>query len=232
MSYILDALRRADNERERTAVPGLHTRPLRDVPDDEPHRRGGPPWTLLAIVALALALLAALAWILWPREAANEAAAAPPPTPVAAVAAPPVPPPPPPVPMPAPAAPAPVAAAVTPPPAAPAPRAAPAVRQAEAPAPKKAAPDTAARAATPASAAAPEPRPPALKDLPEDLRRQIPALTIGGSIYSESAASRFVIINGQLFHENDTLAPELTLRQIRLKSAILEFRGQRFEIGY
>jgi hypothetical protein len=41
-----------------------------------------------------------------------------------------------------------------------------------------------------------------------------------------------VIINGQLFRETDALAPELTLRLIRQRSAILEFRGQRFELGF
>ncbi|MCW5662548.1 MAG: general secretion pathway protein GspB [Piscinibacter sp.] len=83
-----------------------------------------------------------------------------------------------------------------------------------------------------ASAPAAEPRIPALRELPEELRRQIPPLNVGGSTWSANAASRFVILNGQLLRENDPVNPELTLRQIRQRSLVLEFRGQRFEFGF
>ncbi|MEP7300699.1 MAG: hypothetical protein ABI699_04160, partial [Caldimonas sp.] len=61
MSYILDALRRADAERERGEVPGLHTQQFGALPgDDEPPRR---PWLLIGtIVLLVVALGGALAW--------------------------------------------------------------------------------------------------------------------------------------------------------------------------
>ena len=51
-------------------------------------------------------------------------------------------------------------------------------------------------------------------------------------MYSQNAASRMLIINGQVFHERDTLAPELTLVQIRLKSAVLDYRGYRYSVSY
>ena len=51
-------------------------------------------------------------------------------------------------------------------------------------------------------------------------------------MYSENAANRMLIINGQLFHERDKLGPGLVLVQIRLKSAVLEFRGYRYGISY
>ena len=41
-----------------------------------------------------------------------------------------------------------------------------------------------------------------------------------------------LIVNGQLFHEGDTLAPGLTLEQIRLKSAVLKLKGYRVGIDY
>ena len=40
MSYILDALRRADAERERGAVPSLHAKQYASLPSDEEPRRG------------------------------------------------------------------------------------------------------------------------------------------------------------------------------------------------
>ena len=51
-------------------------------------------------------------------------------------------------------------------------------------------------------------------------------------MYSESPASRMLIINGQVFHERDKLSPNLTLVQIKLKSAVLEYRGYRYGISY
>ena len=229
MSYILDALRRADSERERdrTAVPGLHAQPIAQVADDDDRPGRSTPWIGIGLGVMVL-LLAVIAWTLLSRDNAPEALppAAPPPAaapPVAAVPA------------------APASAAQTPPPIAPpVVQAAPPTPRAAAPEPRRAAASAAKAAAKPtpatasAAASAPTQMQPvyAQKDLPEEIRRALPQLSVGGSIYSESAANRFVIINGQLFHENDVLAPDLTLRQIKLKSAVLEFRGYRYEIGY
>ncbi|MEO7152322.1 MAG: hypothetical protein ABIX46_11525, partial [Burkholderiaceae bacterium] len=67
MSYILDALRRADadRERERGAVPGLHAQPLAPAATLVPRPRA-------AIATGALALLvtaAAVGWALWRWQA-------------------------------------------------------------------------------------------------------------------------------------------------------------------
>ena len=67
-------------------------------------------------------------------------------------------------------------------------------------------------------------------ELPEEIRRDLPKLVIGGSSYSGDAASRMVMINGQVFHEGDRLAPDLVLERIRLKSAVLAFKGWRYEV--
>lgn len=72
----------------------------------------------------------------------------------------------------------------------------------------------------------------AISELPEDVKRALPRLSVGGSIYSDNPASRFVIINGQVFHENDKLAPDLTLEQIRLKLAVLRYKDVRFRIMF
>ena len=69
-------------------------------------------------------------------------------------------------------------------------------------------------------------------ELPDEIRRDLPKLTIGGSSYSHDAASRMVMINGQVFHEGDRLASDLVLERIRLKSAVLAFKGWRYEIAF
>ncbi|HEY0856566.1 MAG TPA: general secretion pathway protein GspB, partial [Albitalea sp.] len=92
---------------------------------------------------------------------------------------------------------------------------------------------TATAAAPPAvGASAAEERIYALNELPPDVRRELPTLNVGGSIYSDNAASRFLIINGQIFHENDKVTPNLTLEQIKLKAAVLKYKGYRYTIGF
>ena len=103
---------------------------------------------------------------------------------------------------------------------------APDARRAPAPAKRAGADTTAAPGAAPAA----EPRVHAQAELPEDIRRDLPKLVIGGSSYSGDAASRMVMINGQVFHEGDRLGPDLVLERIRLKSAVLAFKGWRYEV--
>jgi general secretion pathway protein B len=79
---------------------------------------------------------------------------------------------------------------------------------------------------------APEPKLRTLAELPDDLRRAVPALAFGGSVYSDVPAQRMVIFNGQVMREGDPVTDELTLEQIRPRSAVLRLRGQRFEITF
>jgi general secretion pathway protein B len=69
-------------------------------------------------------------------------------------------------------------------------------------------------------------------ELPDDVRRDLPKLSIGGASYSGDAASRMVMINGQIFHEGDQLAPQLVLERIKLKSAVLSYKGYRYEVTF
>jgi general secretion pathway protein B len=69
-------------------------------------------------------------------------------------------------------------------------------------------------------------------ELPDAVRRDMPKLVVGGASYSKDAASRMVILNGQVFHEGDTIAPGLVLHQIKLKTALLTFKSYRFELAY
>ena len=236
MSYILDALRRADAERERGNVPGLHTQPA-PVPHADDGRTGRAPAWVWPAAGVALVVIAALAWLALGRDTAPpERGAGVAVAPVAPLIVPPQP-------LPA-ALPAPITApaAVQPASAAPTPRAAtaaaprkPAAVVAAAPAkPPRAASATAAAtaAATTPTVTTAESRLYKPTELPDDVRKEVLALVIGGAMYSQTPANRMLIVNGQLFHEGDTLAPGLTLEQIKLKSAVLKLKGYRVGIDY
>ena len=226
MSYILDALRKADAERERGHVPGIHAQP--SFGGAAPVGTRAAPWprlwiaTAVLVVALLIALLIALGWSLL-GGGSRGSAVVPTPTPVAVVA---------------PAA-APPTPAVLVPPAAPRPEPAP-VAVAVARKPKPVSPAlpvaTAARTdtnpAVPAASASNTNRVYAVNELPDDIRRQLPTVSVGGSMYSATAANRILIINGQVLHEGDKIAPELLLQQIKPKAAVLAFRGYRYTIGF
>ncbi|MBA3596270.1 MAG: general secretion pathway protein GspB [Methylibium sp.] len=94
---------------------------------------------------------------------------------------------------------------------------------------------SAASPAAPPQAQRGQPAPPriyARNELPEEIRRQLPTLSIGGSIYSQDRANRFLIINGQVFYEGAEPTPGLVIEQIGLKSAVLRFKNYRYSIGY
>ena len=280
MSYILDALRRADAERSRGVVPGLHAQSLPG--DAEPAARDYAPLLWAAGVAgvLLAAGVAVLLWAPWHATPAPDARAQPapelalaprdnapvqpaqgelPPTQPGAIdpGARPIEPPlgrgsPPPV----------TADARTPqayPP--------PVVQRAptrdtrdtladRAAAGRVATLQPRADARTPVVTPTPAPtsaQPPVehygapveaasvparstavvnINALAPDVRAQLPHLAVGGAIYSDTPSARMVILNGQVFHEGEKPAADTVLEQIRLKSAVLNFRGQRYEISF
>lgn len=242
MSYILDALRRADAERERGGVPSLHAQPVPLLSGDADSERRGPAPGVWMVAGAALVVAAFAAWQfagdetvpaapVTARDAAVSAAPPPPapatpPTTVAAA---------PPATLPqADALPAtrPDAAATKPLPPAKASADTAPRRPATAPAPARRAP-TAPGADAPAAPSTPaDARIHAIHELPDDVRRDLPKLAIGGSVYSEQPTERMLIVNGQVAREKDRLGPELVLEQIRLKSAVLRFRGYRYELAY
>jgi general secretion pathway protein B len=253
MSYILDALKRADAERVRGQVPGLHAHPLGETGRSE-QPDGAPRWTWAAGIGVGAVVLAALAWrmgadsnaplpapALPPMAAAEPAAAGPsveattPAVVTPSGARAPVPDPPPDSSRAtAPRRPAPVVPSYAPPPnaaramaeAPPASASAPVAPPAPAGvAPVKAA---AAPAAKPSSSA----RVPLLADLPASLRQQLPALAVSGSVYSDDAASRFIMLNGEVVKEGGQPAPGLVVERIEPRSAVLRFKDERFRLPY
>ena len=291
MSYILDALRRADAERSRGVVPGLHAQSL--PADNEPAARNYAPllWAAGGAGVLLAAGVAVLLWAPWRAAPAPDARLALALVPASAPALAPVPATP--SQQGAPALPAqgelppaqpgalePAARPVEPPLGRATPPVTTAVRApqpyppqptgravladsrdalaeraaagrvatlqpraeprlpvaAPVPAPERVehygAPVSRATATAPAPAAASAAAIPNINALPPDVRSQLPRLAVGGAIYSETPSARMVILNGQVFHEGDKPAADTVLEQIRLKSAVLDFRGQRYEISF
>lgn len=200
MSYILDALRRAETERSRGALPTLHSTPpaLVQAPPPGPRQRSHAPW-LAALLACAGAA-AAVWWMRAPVPAPAETVAlapAPAPTPT-------------PKPTPAPA---------------PAPKPAPArtAPRAAAAAPAKL-PDAAAARAGPAFAASSNAPIFAAADLPASVRADLPKLHVAGITWSNNPRLRMAIVNGQVLHEGDAAAPGLVLRRIEQGRTVWAFR--------
>jgi general secretion pathway protein B len=230
MSLILDALRKADAQRERDPARGIHARPVQassQLRRPEHHQRRLWLWGAMAV--LVASLLALAAWQLVGPATAPVARLAPvalTPTPVAPLTLP--------VPPAASAAPAREVLPVAPPalaippllaatPAAPVVAAAAPVRQAQKPA---------AAASTPASAAVARDRVLALNELPPDVQRDLPKLVISAGVYSDNPAQRLLIVNGQAVAEGAEPAPGVLLEQIRARTAVLKYRGYRYSVAY
>ena len=232
MSYILDALKRADAERGRGAVPGLHTRQmtspaLSDLPSAG--RRAG----LAAAAVVALGGIAAGVWF-WqtPARPAQLAAGEPAGAQLAAPAPPLAQPPvlapvPEPVTAPAPAlkpaAPPAAQKTVSKPPPAPA-------AGVPAPLPKPRLDPVPVAKASPAPAA--PSAIPLLSELPDNIRRQLPPLVINGSVYSNNPGQRLLLVNNLVLPQGAQAAPEVTLEEIRPKSSVFSFRGSRFQLAH
>ncbi|MDP2074230.1 general secretion pathway protein GspB [Hydrogenophaga sp.] len=244
MSYILDALQKAEAERERGRVPGLKSQL---VPPASRERASAPalrPWHLVGALAFVLLALGVWWWTAAPDAApaaplAAPAASAPPPNAVTAAA--------PPVaqtlPDPA-AAPAPpedravspaepVLPILAPPRPAPAAPKAPAADSAPpVQAPTAAPAGNGATATAPPAAQAAAPAIPSFGQLSAEARAQLPAVNVSGSTYSQNPALRMLIANGKVVQEGQDIAPGLRLETIGPRSAVLNHQGLRYSIGY
>ena len=242
MSYILEALKKAQAERQLGNAPTIHA----PVPSYAAPRAGQVAQRRYLALGVGLVVVVAAVVLLWPRLAGE------PPVRLATVT--------PPVVAPA-AAPitAPVTAPTTAPVATPAPAAvvvpapAPAVQPAPAPAPvaearpvrtKPAAapapvapPSTPPREATPAPAtvtAQPGGDEPlrTLQQLPDALQREIPKLAFGGYIYSPTPGESLLLVDKMLRREGEEVAPGLVLERLTPKAAVMNYRGTRYRAPY
>lgn len=73
---------------------------------------------------------------------------------------------------------------------------------------------------------------PGLNQLPAATRSEIPSLAVGGYLYSGNPSDRTILLNNKLLHEGDSIAPNLVLESLAPKSAVLSYKGTRFQITY
>ncbi|MFY9327204.1 MAG: general secretion pathway protein GspB [Georgfuchsia sp.] len=222
MSYILDALRKSDQQRQRGATPTLLTPQAASVVTG---RRLSMPHVLLAVLLMGVGIVVG-ALRPWQSEppAATQApltvqAARPPvattqpkstlrpsPAPVQ-------------VPMPIPSEPqlpVQITAPAMPPPASvapPVPVAVPALP----PATEK-----------PDAAVAQEQKVMTMAELPLSIQQEIPNMSISVHAYSRSAQERLLGINDRMLREGDFLIPGLQLEQITPDGMIMRYKGYRF----
>ena len=204
MSFILDALKKSERERQRTAVPGIS-----DLPVLAPSRRSFP-WAGIA-VAVLLAGAGAFAWVWWQSPARSPAA-------TTAATAPPVV-----------ASPEPVAA---PPPRATRSLSGEATRVAATQRAASATGETSPVA--PATTLASTRSRGTVTDAPMSILEarasgmSVPELTLELLVFSDDPRQRFVYINAAKYVEGDTLAAGPRLVEISTEGAVLTFNGRTF----
>jgi general secretion pathway protein B len=219
MSYILEALKKAQAERAHGAIPRVDAQPVPSIALRAPVSIR----TWIVTVLVLLAACAVLFWI-WPWTRPGPASPA-----VVARAPEAV------------SAPAPVASAPPAPKAVTVPDPGSKATPAPAPAPARPvrklgerAPGEPAAVATP-QAPAPAPAPERialLQELPAQIQREIPTLAINGYIYASNPADRSVLINNRLRREGDTLADGFVLEKLLPREMVLNYRGYRYRVSY
>ncbi len=81
-----------------------------------------------------------------------------------------------------------------------------------------------------AASGAPSESVPLLRDLPPELRRSLPDLHLDVHVYSAKRGDRFVLINLRRYTEGDQLVEGPSLEQITEDGAVLKHRGYRFRL--
>jgi general secretion pathway protein B len=215
MSLILDALKKAESERNLGAVPHLH---VHAMPALAPAPKNAAVIAASSWIMVALATAVVALW--WWRHPSPAATASPVPAPTSAGPAPGL---------------ATTPLKVIPATRPPLPKVAsaplPAVVPAKDPLPAAATADQGVAKMAAANSPAAD-MVPTLQELPASVQQSLPALTIGGYIYAERPADRSVIINQKLLREGDQVVPGLILEKMTPKEMQLNYRGQRYRAPY
>lgn len=74
---------------------------------------------------------------------------------------------------------------------------------------------------------APAPQIPRLKDMPADYRAAFPAFTLDVHVYDAAPQKRFIMIGGKRYNEGDTLGDGPHVAQIVPEGVIFDFRGEQ-----
>ena len=220
MSFILDALRKSEHERERRALPGLIDRPASSA------TRSRLPYVLGALGVLLLVNVVVLTIALTRGPASPPASPSTSGDTTAARAA---------------ATPAPAVARAASGPARTRPLDAEAAeREPEGdypePPPARRAGEPALVASQPALVRRAAPRDtgvdnvPSINDLAGDATAGLPPLNIDLHVYADEPAQRFVVLNGQRLHEGSRLREGPVLERITPDGVVLDYRGTRFRV--
>ncbi|KQQ45336.1 hypothetical protein ASF61_20490 [Duganella sp. Leaf126] len=223
MSYILEALKKAQAERQLGNSPTIHAPSLQAGAEAAASGRLKTP-LVLALAAMAVAIVVLLVLVLRP---AGTVAPVPPTT--SAVPAPSEP-------VTTPATARTSAAAQSPSAALAAPVAAlpPPVAVVTTPLTQPSPSPSPASAATVAPPAAGKVEEPVLnlRELPEPIQRAIPQVAVGGYIYSKNPADRLLLVDKILRHEGEEVAPGLLLEKLHPKEAVFSYKGYRYRVPY
>jgi len=65
-------------------------------------------------------------------------------------------------------------------------------------------------------------------ELPPEIQQELPKVAISAHIYDSNPSSRIISIHGSAFHEGDNVAPGLRLENIIPEGVILSYKGYRF----
>ncbi len=65
-------------------------------------------------------------------------------------------------------------------------------------------------------------------DLPPAIQQELPKVEISAHIYDSNASSRIISVHGSAFHEGDNVAAGLRLESIIPEGVILSYKGYRF----
>lgn len=229
MSYILDALKKATTEREhqRGNIPDLSAQPVRGPPDHDSASGVGlqRKWLIAAALMLAASVMAALVWRLLPVQHAESALPLSLPAARAVVTVPTVP-----VPVPGLNPNTALSAPPVMPPPLPRPSALPKPADQALAANVNRAQSASAGAVPMASLAiaADNRKTPPLPALPD----AAPKLVVSGSTYSDNAAYRILIVNGQVFREGESPAAGIKIEKIGARAAVLQYEGASFSLRY
>jgi len=68
-------------------------------------------------------------------------------------------------------------------------------------------------------------------ELPIAIQQSLPSIRIEGHIYDESPAKRMVIINGKIHREKQRISANLKLEEITPNGVILDYQGHVFHLG-
>ena len=68
-------------------------------------------------------------------------------------------------------------------------------------------------------------------ELPYDIKQHIPIMEFSAHVYSTNPMQRSIVINGRFMEEGDNLGSDLVLNEITPQGAVFDFQGYRFHQG-